>query len=170
MEYEDSRQTIEDFQNLFSNPDDEEKQVCKHESTYIDDSRQNICKMCGVVLETLDFEQAWCDLSRCHSQQSKPKGIRKVFETHHIDVSPMMMDMIEAKYEHIQKMGGKNFFRGKYRNAVIAACLFYTYQEFGEFPTSKYIRDLFNIKKKDMGHGILMYMKAFTMHHEIDRG
>ena len=141
MDYEDSKQIVEAFQNLFSNSDDEEKQVFKHESTYINDSRQHICKMCGVVLENIDFEQAWCDLIRCHSKQSKPKGVRKAFETHKIDISPMMMDLIEDKYKHIQNMEGNKLFRGKYRNAIIAACLFYTYQEFGEFPPPlKYLR------------------------------
>ena len=155
-------QCIEAFQNLFSNSDydDEEKQVCKHEA-YVDDSRQHVCRMCGLVIETLDFEQAWCDLSRCYSRQSKPKGIRKVFETNHIDISPMMMDIIEGKYKHIQNMQGKRIFRGKYRKAVVAPCLFYTYQEFGEFRTSNYIKDLFKIKQKEMNYGISMYMKAF---------
>lgn len=73
----------------------------------------------------------------------------------------MMMDMIEDKYKHIQNMEGEKFFRGKYRNAIIAACLFYTYQEFGEFHTSKYIRDLFGVKQRYMSYGVTKYLKAF---------
>lgn len=85
MYYEVSKQIVEDFQNLFSNSENEEKQLCKHQSIYEDGSRQRVCNMCGIVFETIDFEQAWCDLNRCYSHQSKPIGIRKVFQSLRID-------------------------------------------------------------------------------------
>ena len=55
----------------------------------------------------------------------------------------MMMHIIEDQYQHIRKVEGK-VSRGKYHVAIVTAGLFYTYQEFGEFRTSAYIRKLFN--------------------------
>ena len=128
------------------------------------DSGQRVCFMCGFVFETLDFENEcnWYkrDLNRCNGQQSEPKGIRTVFETHYIGISPMMMDIIEAKYLQILKKEGKKVLRGKCRKSIIATCLFYTYQESDEFRTIAYIRNLFNLKQSDMSHAISKYMKA----------
>ena len=66
---------------------------------------------------------------------------------------PIMMNIIETKYQHIRKVEGK-ISRGEHHDAIVAACLFFTYQEFGEYRTSDYIRKLFNLKQHIMSHGI----------------
>ena len=72
----------------------------------------------------------------------------------------MMMDMVEAKYQKIKKTEGDKIFRGKSLKSIVASCLFHTYQEFGEFRTSNYIRELFNVKQ-NMSLGMTKYLKAF---------
>ena len=70
------------------------------------------------------------------------------------------MNVIETKYQHIIKVEGK-ISRGKHHDAIVTACLFFTYQEFGEYCTSDYIRKIFNLKQNVMSQGISKYMKAF---------
>ena len=70
----------------------------------------------------------------------------------------MMMDMVEDKY---QKIKGEKIFRGKCRKSIVAVCLFHTYQEFGEYCTSNYIQELFNLKQNNMNLGMIKYLKAF---------
>ena len=113
-------------------------------------TRLLVCSMCGIELEGLDFQQEWRwystsdnktsnDPSWCHSQLSTYKGIRKVFDKYKVDIPPMMMDMVEAKYKKIK---GDKIFHGKCCESIVASCLFHTYKEFGEYCTSNYIQEL----------------------------
>ena len=53
--------------------------------------------MCFAIIEGFDYKQDFRDSNRCtKTEQSKPKGILKVFNDHHIDISPIMIDIIEA--------------------------------------------------------------------------
>ena len=156
---------IEFFQNTFV----EEDPIipnCQHENTYINDFRLRVCSTCGRVFETLDFtdECNWYnrDQSWCNGWSYKPKNVvRNVFATHRIDISSMMMRVIENKYKKICKTEDKKVVRGKIRESIIATCLFYTYQEFGEFRPAAYIRNLFNVDKRHMSQAITKYIKAF---------
>ena len=145
---------------------------CKHESVHKDDFGMIVCGMCGIELETLDFQQEWRwygtsdnktsnDPSRCHSQLPTNKGFRKVFGKHKVDIPPMMMDMVEAKYQKIKETEGDKILRSKSHESIVASCLFHTYQEFGEFRTYNYIRELFNVKQNNMSLGMTRYLKAF---------
>ena len=99
------------------------------------------------------------DRSRCNRRRyPKPKGsAQKVLEAHHVEISPMMRDVIENKYQHICKVEGK-FAYGKYHVGIIAVCMFYAYQEVGEYRTAAYIRKLFNVTKHVFSRSILKYL------------
>jgi transcription initiation factor TFIIIB Brf1 subunit/transcription initiation factor TFIIB len=145
---------------------------CKHGSVHRDDAGILVCCLCGFEIDSLDFQQEWRwygaadnrsarDPSRCHRQYSAPKGVRTVFESHKIDISPMMANLVEARYQKILQSEGNKVLRGQSRESIVAACLFYIYQEFGEFRTSMHIQELFQIKQKNMSIGMNKYLKAF---------
>ena len=155
---------VDHFQSMFKKADEEDEQVCKHESVYRDKTGIVLCSLCKTELEWMDYsKQEWMydfSASRCDIRsRSKPKGVRTVFERHNLNVSSMMIDIIEAKYQEILKFKCKN--RGQIRTSLVATCLFYTYQEFGEYRTLDYIRNLFGLKKRAMTRGLEMYLEAF---------
>ena len=94
-------------------------------------------------------------------RRSKPKGVRTVFEKHDLNVSSMMMDIVEGKYRKILQSEGVKFLRSQRRESLVASCLFYTYQEFGEYRTLEYIGNLFGLKKRDMSEAIRKYLETF---------
>ena len=116
----------------------------------------------------LDFEQEWkwYDKTTSNPSRCSSKSVCKVFHSHRIEISHMIIDVIENKYQEIRKNEGN--LRCKNRESVTAACLFYTYQELGEIRTVDYIRNLFNLKRKDMFYGIDRYMKTFPESNYID--
>ena len=118
---------------------------------------------CKTELERMDYSKLQWTYNpsdiRYDLRRSKPKGVRTVFERHNLNVSSMMIDIVEAKYQEIVKSKCKN--RGQIRTSLVAACLFYTYQEFGEYRTLDYIMNLFGIKKRAMTRGLEMYLEAF---------
>jgi len=149
---------------------------CHHIDVYKDDSGMFICKHCNEELEQLDFKQEWTwygssdnrsskDPSRCHKTKVIPKGIRNVFKEKQIDISSMMLDIMEKKYDII--VNRTRITRGIGRNSIIAAILFFTYQEFGEYRTAVYIRDKFkNLQQKHMSDGICKYLETFPESRE----
>ena len=149
---------------------------CLHPDVHKDESGIFICKVCNEELNPLDFQQEWTwygasdnrstkDPSRCHKTKSVPKGIRNVFKDNRIDISNMMLDIMEKKYEIVIEK--TRVTRGSGRNSIIAAILFYTYQEFGEFRTAEYIRDKFNLQPKHMSSGIAKYLETFPEARDI---
>ena len=153
----------EHFQSMFKKADEEDEQVCKHESVYRDNSGIVLCSLCKTELESMDYsKREWMydfSASRCDLRRSKLEGVRNVFERHDLNVSSMMIDIIEAKYQEILKFKCKN--RGQIRTSLVASCLFYTYQEFGDYRTLDYIRNLFGLKKRAMTCGLQMYLETF---------
>ena len=155
------------FQSLFTENDDSAITNCKHENIHKDNSGVTICSQCGLEFETLDFRQEWrwydktsCDPSRCQPSRSKSNSIRQVFHEHKVDISPAVMDMVQARFNHITEIEGK-VNRGKRRKAIIAACLFYVYRDMDECRTTNYISKLFQVKQKNMSLGMKTYLKVF---------
>jgi len=142
---------------------------CLHENIYEDDNGLYICRDCNSEIEVLDFEPEWRyygsadnrsakNPERCHRSRSSGRGIRKVFEEHQIDAPYAIVAQVESKYE---KVVGEDTVRGKGRKAIIAACLFHAYTEFGEYRTTDYVRNLFKLTKKQMSGGLTRYYRAF---------
>lgn len=147
----------------------EEIVKCTHSNTFEDDNGLHVCKDCGSEVEIMNFEPEWRyygasdnrlskDPSRCHKGTAQNRGIAKVFEEHHIKVVDAIKAQVEVKYN---KIVGKDTVRGKGRKAIIAACLFHVYQEFGEYRTSDYVRELFKLPKKKMSGGLSKYYETF---------
>ena len=158
------RSLVDHFQSMFKKADEEDEQGCKHESVYRDNSGIVFCSFCKTELESIDYSQReWVydfSASRCDMRRrSKRKGVRTVFERHDLNVSSMMIDIIEAKIRKILKSECKK--RGQIRESLVASCLFYTYQEFGEYRTLDYIRNLFGLSQRAMTYGLQKYLETF---------
>lgn len=146
---------------------------CLHRNKYKDDNGLYICRTCSAEFNSLNFQQEWRwygtsdnrtsrDPSRCHKSKSTSRGIKSVFTQYNIDVSPRMLDIMEKKYSIIIEKHDQKITRGSGRDSLVAAILFHTFQEFGEFRTSGYIRKLFNnLEQKHMSAGIQKYLYAF---------
>ena len=145
------------------------KRKCLHENTYEGDNGLHLCKDCGEEIEIFDFQPEWRyyggfdnrstkDPARCHRGRPSGKNLTKMFEELKIDIPNAIKAQVESKYN---KVVGKNTVRGKGRRSIVAACLFYTYREFGEYRTSDYIRNLFFLTKKNMSDGLSDYYAAF---------
>ena len=144
---------------------------CMHEHVRKDDNG-TVCTQCGQVIDNLDFTQEWRyygamdsrsmkDPTRCHSHKSTPKGIKSVFEARGVEVSAALIRCVEGKYTKVLEATGSKVLRGKGREAIVANCLFYAYQENGEYRTSIYIRNLFDLEQKRMSLGATKYYTAF---------
>lgn len=160
---------FEDSNDLNLNKD------CKHENLSEQESGAKVCLLCGAEVTSLDFAQEWrwygaCDNrtkkdpSRCHTFKSVPKGIKPVFDNFAISISPALINIVETKFYYVLAKTNSKVLRGTGRNAIIAACLFYTYQEFGEFRTAAYIRNLFgpSLTQKGMSSGLHKYYVAYS--------
>jgi transcription initiation factor TFIIIB Brf1 subunit/transcription initiation factor TFIIB len=144
-------------------------QECEHTNIYEDDNGLYICKDCGCEIDIPSFEAEWRyynnsdsvqskDPSRCHRNKSQDCNIIKDFEKKGIQIPESIRKQVEVKY---QKIVGTQTVRGKCRQAIIAACLFYAYQDFGEYRTSDYIRNKFDLTKKNMSTGLTRYYEVF---------
>ena len=142
---------------------------CPHENTYEGDNGLHLCKDCNQEIEIFNFEPEWRyyhgsdnrsskDPARCHRGRAPGKSLSKMFEELKIDVPDAIKAQVESKYN---KVVGNNTVRGKGRKSIVAACLFYTYREFGEYRTSDYVRNLFKLTKKNMSDGLSDYYTAF---------
>ena len=163
------------FQSLFIETDSDVNSIttnCKHKNIHKDNSGVTVCNQCGLEFETLDFQQEWRwygasdnktsrDPSRCDTTPKRARNsIRPVFHNHNVDISPAMMDMVQARFNHIIEIEGK-VIRCKGRKAIVAACLFHVYRDMGECRTISYIRKLFQVKQRNMTFGMTKYLKAF---------
>lgn len=139
------------------------KKVCKHKRKYEDNNGLYVCSDCNTEIEIQDSKPEWKHYpnaknpARCHFR-TQEGSVVKVFEDLGIEVKPSIIAQTDQKYNIV--MEGKTA-RGKHRKSVIAACLLYSYREFGEFRTSDYIRDLFKIPRKKISKGLDMYYQKF---------
>lgn len=160
---------FEDPNNLNLNKD------CKHENLQDSEIGAKYCTLCGVEVLSLDFTQEWrwygaCDNrtkkdpSRCHSFKSAPKGIKPVFDQFSIAIESALINIVETKFYHVLEKTNSKVLRGFGRLAIIAVCLFFTYQEFGEYRTATYIRNLFgpSLTQKNMSAGLRKYYIAYS--------
>ncbi len=142
---------------------------CLHKNRYENGNGLYSCKDCGTEVEIYDFEPEWRyyrfsdngsskDPSRCHNSSGNNRGLEKLFSDHGIEVHLAIRAQVEKKYRTVV---GKETVRGKGRKSIVAACLFHTFKEFGEFRTSDYVRNLFDLTKKNMSDGLTKYYKAF---------
>jgi transcription initiation factor TFIIIB Brf1 subunit/transcription initiation factor TFIIB len=167
---------------------------CSHGSISKDDTGMNVCCSCGKEFESLDYSQEWRnfgvldnrstrDQSRCHNtyntyntytdddnrkQKTNQKSIKNVFDSHSITLSTSLLELVEAKFNHVLKVHDYKVVRGQGREAIIACCLFHAYQIVGEDRTTSYIRNLFGINQKSLSAAMAKYYKAFpddTVNH-----
>lgn len=142
---------------------------CKHENVYEDANGLHVCTDCHTELEILNFEPEWRyyggsdnrssrDPSRCSRGRPTSRSLVNLFQELKLNIPNAIRVQVEMKYNTIV---GKSTVRGKGRKAIIAACLFYTYQDFGEYRTSDYVRSLFRLKRKDMSGGLTKYYQVF---------
>jgi transcription initiation factor TFIIIB Brf1 subunit/transcription initiation factor TFIIB len=145
---------------------------CKHESTHKIESGVTVCSACGNEFGEFDFTQEWRyygtsdnrtsqDPSRCHSHKSAPKGIDSVFQKKNVQISDYMKGLVEYKYKKIMSNSNEELNRGKGRTSITAACLFYAYQDIGEYRTAFHIIKMFGITQKDMSMGRTKYLESF---------
>jgi transcription initiation factor TFIIIB Brf1 subunit/transcription initiation factor TFIIB len=145
------------------------KRMCLHENSFEDNNGLHICRDCNLEIDIPSFEAEWryynssdCtqskDPSRCHRNRNQDCNIIKDFEKKQIHVPESVRKQVEVKY---QKIVGNQTVRGKCRQAIIAACLFYAYQDFGEYRTTDYIRNKFDLSKKNMSTGLTRYYEVF---------
>ena len=157
---------------LFKSIPDDSKTVCTHENIMKDDNGINICSDCGVEFNMLDFSKEWRnfgvadnrnnkDQSRCHAQKSTPKGIKDVLNSHSIDLSQALTELVEYKFNRVLETNENKGFRGQGREATVAVCLFHAYQNIGENRTTSYVRSLFNVNQKNMSSAMTRYYIAF---------
>nr|QBK86649.1 MAG: transcription initiation factor IIB [Marseillevirus LCMAC102] len=153
------------------NLDKTQLSACDHENTFEDGNGLFICKKCHTEFENFDFTPEWSfyrdkdfsfskDPARCHRTYFPGRGLEKVFEEHKINIPEAIRTQVEMKYD---KIVGPKTVRGKGRKAIIAACLFHAYQEFGQFRTSDYVRNLFKLSKKNMSNGLSEYYKIYPL-------
>lgn len=159
------------FKNILEqNP--KEEAICTHENIVKDDNGINVCSECGIEFDSLDFSKEWRnfgvfdnrlnrDQSRCHSQKSTPKGIKEVLNSHSIDLSQALTELVEYKFNKVLEINENKGFRGQGREATIAVCLFHAYQNIGENRTTGYVRSLFNVNQKNMSSAMTRYYIAF---------
>lgn len=142
---------------------------CPHKATYRTESGLHVCYRCNKELEIFSHEAEWRyydnhvggsfnDPSRCHSVRSEFKSLKKTFDTLKIDVPDAIRHQTEQDFSII--VGDKTL-RSRNRNSIIAACLFHAYIKFGECRTNDYIRDMFDLSRRDMSKGIKEYQKVF---------
>jgi len=182
--YKNGKVKCEDCGTLFSCDHDHKKETkddvqcedcgviikCKHTDKYKDNNGLYICRACGDELFELNFDPEWtyygqsdnkrsADPARCHrSRSSNKEGVGKVFGELKLEVAAAIRAQVSIRYDKI--VNGETV-RGKSRRAIVAACLFHIYPEFGQVRTSDYIRSLFDLTKKRMSEGLRRYYATF---------
>ncbi len=158
---------------------------CKHERLTNGDNGIQYCSSCGEEMNMLDFTQEWRwfgpldnrskkDISRCHSFQTLPVGLRAVFNVHKIDIPQALINIVESKFQSVLAHNKSKILRNNGRNAIIAACLFFAYQEmhsiapgplgvihYREVRPAEYIGNMFGLTQKEMSSGLSKYYAAF---------
>ena len=153
----------------------EKDEICAHESMYEDDYGMKICSKCKREFEHMTYEQEWKyypdssfdgkDPSRCHKTRVTEKTLMDVFANIGWQPKPAIIANVEKRYNQIVK---GDTTRGKKRRAIVAVCVFFVMYEFGECRTSDYLRDKFNLSKKDMSDGFTAYHETFPESRTLD--
>lgn len=150
-----------------SNDTELEDGECSHPDTYEDDNGLHLCVNCNEEIDIPNFDAEWRyyhgsdnrstkDPARCHRGRPKGHSLASIFSG--LDVPAAIIAHVEKDYD---KIVGNSTVRGNGRQAIVAACLFYTYPKFGEFRTSDHIRQMFNLDKKNMSSGMTRYSATF---------
>jgi len=130
---------------------------CQHPSK-IEDNGAIVCDDCGAEIETISLDPEWRNYSktsssRCNTIKSKSKAV-DCLNGVPASIRQLTMDKYEKVTEGIT-------FKGDKRNRIIAACLFFAYQEFGQYRITEYIREKIGVTQKSMSHGLNEYYKKF---------
>lgn len=146
---------------------------CPHSDTYEDDNGLTVCRDCHEELEIMNDKPEWRNYSseggasrnpsRCQQQAKQAyNSVEKAFTDHRIDIPKVLISHVEQKYKKImENRDSGNIARGKGKLALIAACLFYVYREFGEYRTSDYVGQLFGLPRRKMSAGLTVYQQVF---------
>lgn len=150
---------------------------CPHPNTIKTEIGTRVCSDCGIETTGFDHTQEWrwfgdgdgksnTDMNRCHRQQSKKRGVQSAFDDAHISIAPALLDIVQVKYDKIlastfSDNTGTSILRKNGRKAVIAACLFYSYPDVGEYRPASVVQNMFQIKQKTMSVGITKYWNTF---------
>lgn len=150
--------------------------ACPHTSTYRSESGLHVCHACHAEIEIFSHEAEWryydnhvggasSDPARCHPTRSTLKSLKKTFEALDISVPDAIRHHVEQDFAVIV---GTKTLRSRNRNSIIAACLFHAYIKFDECRTNDYIRNLFDLSRRDMSRGIKEYQKVFPDSRSIE--
>lgn len=147
---------------------------CQHSNMVKDETGVNVCGDCGREFDSLDYTQEWRNFgimdnrstrdhasNRCHKQKTNTKGIKTVFDAHAITLSAALMELVEAKFNHVLLIHKNKVVRGQGRESIIAVCLYHSYIVMGEMRTTQYVRNMFNISQKSFSAAMTKYYTAF---------
>jgi transcription initiation factor TFIIIB Brf1 subunit/transcription initiation factor TFIIB len=135
---------------------------CKHENNIKSEAGINMCADCGKEIDTFD-SQSWNNHNEGGKSKRKPmknsqKNIGNIFP---VEILPAIIERVTAKFNVVIAVNENKLFRGKGRKGIIGACLFYVYQDVGEFRTLAHIKDLLGLSQKDMSNGLTQYYIAY---------
>lgn len=141
---------------------------CDHSQTIENNDGIIICIACGTEIEEFDYSAEWRnygendnrssgDPSRCHRARNVDRNLETFFRDISFEVPDSVRKGVERRYNKIVTSTR----RGKNRKAVIAVCLFHTYQDFGEYRTIDYICKKFGLSKGDISAGAKQYYLVF---------
>lgn len=164
---------------------------CTHKNVVKDDNNGvNVCRTCGKELPSLDFSQEWRyfgssdnrssqDPSRCRKPKATQNSIKTYFQNRTEHFHHAIIDRVEARYNKVvertsdkdeienektlkrEDIKKEKLLRGKGREALIAVCLFYSYQDDYQYRTLKYIKKMFKVKQQDISQALTRYFIAF---------
>lgn len=143
---------------------------CKHSNTLETENGLTYCKDCGIEIEKLDFKPEWRyyhdsdnrsmkDPSRCQNKGNSKTTLDDILQRNNIEVKDVIKSFIEIEYKKIIK-NEKSSKRGNEAKSIICACHMYVLRRFGEYRTTEYMRNMYNLKKNKMTYGIATYLKA----------
>jgi transcription initiation factor TFIIIB Brf1 subunit/transcription initiation factor TFIIB len=175
--YSDGRGSCIECGSVFLDPDDLTSIIkeCKHENVIMDKGLC-VCKDCCVEIQVFDFSPEWRfygqsdnksfkDPSRCRYSKSNNRNLDPIFDSCGVSIPEKIRDVTQEKYnkivDRLRESKEKNTVRGKRKKSIVAACLFYSYRESGEYRTSDYIRNFFDLSQKNMSTGMFEYSKTF---------
>lgn len=149
---------------------------CKHDNVSEIEKGLYVCKDCCTEIQFFDFSPEWRyygqsdnrsfkDPSRCRYTKNNNRSLDSTFDSSKVQIPEAMRDVTQIKYdkiiERLRNSKEKNTVRGKRKQSIVAACLFHTYRDFGEYRTSRYIRNFFDLTQKNMSAGMKEYSKTF---------
>lgn len=135
---------------------------CKHENNIKNESGLNMCADCGKEIDTFDTlgwnNHGESGKTKRKNTKNPQKNISNIFP---VEILPAIIERVVAKLNFVITMNENKLSRGKGRKGVIGACLFYVYQDVGEYRTLAHIKDLLGLTQKDMSNGLTQYYIAY---------